>query len=86
MSQSTVLFSLFLESPDFEVQFDGIIGNKSVKSANLWQSSTLCLECADWGQRRRARGSVVLTELERQTCAACTSKKIGTKNFAAAVQ
>ena len=40
LSQSTVLFSLFLESPDFEVQFDGIIGNKSVKSANLWQSST----------------------------------------------
>ena len=39
---STVLFKkgfTFRISRFLEVQFDGIIGNKSEKSANLWQSS-----------------------------------------------
>ena len=39
---STVLFKkgfIFRISRFLEVQFDGIIGNKSEKSANLWQSS-----------------------------------------------
>ena len=39
---STVLFVkefIFRISRFLEVQFDGIIGNKSEKSANLWTSS-----------------------------------------------